>query len=189
MGARRTAWQGSHVMPGGGDDLIAIHVDGTSMKTWDGKTESTGELSIYGPCEVGVPGYGTGAGKGGWVGTYTVENGELITGLGNAGAKKGKKAIACVMGKMLALDENGTCVEWTRKPLHPTEYESKPGTCGWAKRENGAREVFTAKVYKIEFVLEVHGDAIYDAQMGARHSQRMPDWVSAKAERDKHPAW
>lgn len=187
MTARRRAWQGSHLIPGVGDAVIAIDVDGTSMKTWDGKTESTGQISLYGPCEVGISGYGTGAGKGGWVGTYTVENGALVTGLGNAGAKKGKKAIACVMGKMLALDENGACVEWTRKPLHPYEYESKPGTCAWAKRENGAPEVFTAKVYKMDFVLEVHGDALYDAQMGGKQNQRMPNWATAKAERDKHP--
>jgi hypothetical protein len=183
MAARKAAFQGVHVAPGGSIGLWeAWNVEGTKVTVYDGKAETVADLEVFTPCEatfrVTTP-------DGSSMGTthhYTIEAGQLVIGLGDAGSRKGNTAVACISNKIVTLDASGTCLQWEQDMFEKTKYESSPATCGFAK--DGDKEVFKATVNGSETSLEVHGDALYSEQLGKVHNEKAADWAAAKAARD-----
>jgi len=186
MAARKAAFQGTHVAPGGSfGRWDAWKVEGTKITVWDGTQETVAELDLQSPCEAGIMEKSADGSTSGTVSHYTIENGTLVTGLGDAGSRKGNTAIACVSNKIVTLDATGTCLEWEQDMFDHTKYTSSPGTCSFGK--DGDNDVFKATVNNYETILEVHGDALYTAQIASTHSEPAADWASAKAARDaKH---
>jgi hypothetical protein len=182
MAGRKAAFQGAMVGPGGAVGLWeAWNVEGDKITVWDGKTEQVAELSLPSPCEATVTVKGADGSSSGTTHHYTIENGQIVTGLGDAGSRKGDSAVACVSNKVVTL-EGGTCLEWEQDMFDKTKYKSAPGTCGFAK--DGDKDVFKATVNGSESTLEIHGDAMYTAQIAQAHSEKAADWAAAKAARD-----
>jgi hypothetical protein len=183
MGARTKAWQGAHVMPGNMlGQWDAVSVAGTKVTRWDGEKEIVAELQILSPCEASIMEKSADGSSSGWTAHYTIENGKLVTGLGDTGSRKGATAVACISNKVVTLDEKGTCLEWENDLFDKTKYKSAPGKCGFAK--DGDKEVFRATVQDYEKTLEIHGDAMYDEQIAEDHSEQVADYAAAKAARD-----
>src|SRR5438067_3967086 len=178
MAGRKAAFQGAMVGPG---DAIgtwqAWKVEGTKITIWDGKAETVAELSLPSPCEAVI----SVTEKGGSSSTtqhFTIENGQIIAGLGDAGSRKGNAAVACVSNKVVTLDDAGKCLEWEQDMFDKTKYKSSPGKCGFAK--DGGKDVFKATVNGSESTLDVHGDALYTEQLAQAHSEKAADWAAAK---------
>ena len=182
LDARIAALQGAHVTPGGSlGTWEAWNVAGDKVTVWDGTTEKTLELAVLSPCEVKVTERGDDGSSSSTISDFTLKDGAIVKGLGDAGSWRGKEAVACVSSKVFTLDAAGTCLEWERS-MFDDEYESKPGTCGW-KTEGGA-QVFVATVNGRETTLQIHGDALLSEQLARVHSEKVADFAAAKAARD-----
>jgi len=183
MAARTAAFQGAHVTPGSSlGAWEAWNVEGNKVTIWNGTDEKTYELKLISPCEAKVIETVDG-GSSSTTKHYTLKDGAIVTGLGDAGSRKGSEAIACVSNKVFTLDAKGTCTEWHASPFGDGKYEQKPGTCGF--RTEGDREVFAVTNDGYETVLEVHGDALLSAQLARTHSEKVADFAAAKDARDK----
>lgn len=182
MAARRAAFEGAHVTPG---DMLgswqAWNVAGDKVTTWDGQKEKTLELAVISPCEVKIIEKSE-SGSSSTTGHYTLADGKLIQGLGDAGSRHGGEAVACVSNTVFTLDAKGTCTEWSAPMFDGGKYEQKPGTCGF--RKEGGNEVFAVTVGGHETLLEVHGDALTSSQLWQTHSEKLADYAAAKAARD-----
>jgi hypothetical protein len=183
MAKRTAAFQGAHVTPG---DALgtwdAWNVIGDKVTIWNGTAEKTRELKLVSPCEAKVIERSDG-GSSSTTTHYTLLDGAIVTGLGDAGSRRGPEAIACISNKVFTLDAKGTCSEWSASMFDDGKYEQKPGTCGF--RKDGDKEVFAATADGHETVLEVHGDALLSEQLARTHSEKTADFAAAKAARDK----
>lgn len=183
MDARKAAFQGAFVAPGGSvGQWEAWNVEGNKVTIWDGTSERTAELSLTSPCEAWIMVKGADGSSSGTVAHFTVEDGKLMTGLGDAGARKGPTAVACISSSVFTLDDKGTCLEWEQDMFEKGKYRSKPGKCRFDK--DGDKEVFKATVHDYETVLEVHGDALYTSQIANTHAEKVADFAAAKTGRD-----
>jgi hypothetical protein len=182
MAGRKAAMQGAHVTPGDALGLWeAWNVEGDKVTIWDGTTEKVLEISVISPCEVKT----TESSAGGSMSTtshYTLLDGKLVKGHGDAGSRKGPEAIACISNTVFSVDAKGTCTEWSASMFGDGKYEQKPGTCGFKKE--GDKEVFAATVNGHETTLDVHGDALLSEQLFRDHSEKVADYAAAKAARD-----
>jgi hypothetical protein len=182
MTARRAAFQGAHVGPGAAIGMWeAWNIEGTKITTWDGKVEKTLELDVISPCEAKVIEKSDG-GSSSTTHHYTLHDGKLVTGLGDAGSRKGPEAIACVSNKIFTVDAKGTCTEWTAPMFDKGKYEQKPATCGF--KQDGDKEIFAVTNNGHESKLEVHGDALMSQQLAQTHSEKVADFAAAKTARD-----
>ena len=182
MAARRAAFQGAHVTPGNAlGAWAAWNVDGDKVTIFDGTSEKTLELAVVSPCEVKVT-ERSGSSSSSTTKHYTLRDGKIVMGLGDAGSRRGKEAIACVSNKVFTVDAAGTCTEWTASMFDDGKYESKPATCGF--KQHDGKEVFAATVHGHETRLEVHGDALLTDQLARTHSEKVADFPAAKAARD-----
>ena len=182
MPARQAAFQGAHVAPGSALGMWeAWEVAGDKVTTWDGKTEKKLEFKLISPCEVKITEKSDG-GSSSTTHHYTLLDGKIVTGLGNAGSRKGPEAVACVSNAIFTVDAKGTCTEWSPPMFDDGKYEQKPGTCGFKK--DGDKEVFVATVNGSESTLEVHGDALLSQQLAGSHSEKVADFAAAKAARE-----
>ena len=168
--ARAKAWQGAHVVDG-----LAYEIAGTVAKVWDGTAEKKLTFTLESPCSAKLMEKSADGSESGSVATFTLKGGKLVAGLGEAGSRKGKSAIACVGGQVLTLDDAGTCLAWSSM----FEWKSEPGTCAFAQQ--GGKEVFTAKVNNSDTTLVVDGDALMTEQLVNAHSSDFPDYAAAKA--------
>jgi hypothetical protein len=183
MAARTAAFQGAHVTPGNSLGMWeAWNVQGDKVTIWNGTDEKTYELTLISPCEVKVTEKTSDGGSSSTVKHYTLKDGAIVMGLGDAGARKGDEAIACVSNLVFTLDAKGTCTEWKASLFDEGKYEQKPGTCGF--RKDGDKEVFAVTARGYEHKLEVHGDALLSQQLASTHSEKVADFAAAKAARD-----
>ncbi len=107
---------------------------------------------------------------------------QALTGLGDAGSRKGSEAIACVSNKIFTLDAKGTCTEWTASMFDKGKYKQQPAMCGF--KQDGGKEIFAVTINGNERTLEVHGDALMSQPLAQSHSEKMADFATAKAARD-----
>jgi hypothetical protein len=169
--ARKAAWQGTWAGEGVGlGTHAAWTVNGFDIKFVDSKGEQTFTLTIDSPCTAGFSG-----GHGGWESAYTLQNGQLITGLGDAGARAGDKTIVCGGGSVFLLDGT-TCTQWDDDF---GRWQSKPGTCGF--KDDAGKQVFAYTLNGYESKLAVDGDAIWSDQLAHTHATKYPDLAAAKA--------
>jgi hypothetical protein len=183
MPARHAAFQGAHVGPGGSiGTWEAWQVEGTKVRVYDGTSETTAELALYSPCEATFTVKGADGSTSGTIHHYTLENGKLVTGLGDAGSKRGNTAIACISNTVFTLDASGACLEWEQDMFKKTTYKSSPATCSFGKE--GDKEVFKATVHGHETTLPIHGDAMYSDQIASAHNEPAADFAAAKAALD-----
>ena len=183
MAARRAAFQGAHVTPGSSlGAWEAWNVAGDQVTIWDGKSEKTLELAVVSPCEAKIIERGADGSTSSTTSHYTLRDGKLAKGLGDAGSRRGKEAVACISNTRFTLAADGTCTEWKASMFDDGKYEAKPGTCGF--RDEGGKEVFFAAVNGRETTLDVHGDALLSDQLARVHSEPAADFAAAKTARD-----
>lgn len=182
--ARKAAFQGAHHTPG---DAIgswqAWDVKGDKVTIYDGTAEKTLELAITSPCTAKTT-ERDGDSSSSTTSHYTLKDGAIVMGLGNAGSRRGPEAIACVSNRIFTVDAAGACAEWEQDMFDDTRWESKPGTCGFARA--GDKEIFKATVDGFESELLVEGDALLSEQLARVHSEKVADFAAAKAARDAH---
>lgn len=183
LAGRKQAFQGAMVAPG---DAIgqweAWEVSGDSIKSWDGTAEKTRTLTIPSPCEAKVTETSSDGSSSSVTHHFTLKDGAVVTGLGDAGSRRGAEAVACVSNAVFTVDAKGVCTEWEQDMFDDTKWTSKPGTCGFAK--DGDQEVFKATVHDHETVLQVDGDTIWSEQLAREHSEQAADFAAAKTARD-----
>jgi hypothetical protein len=182
MAGRKAAFAGAHLTPGWGlGSWDAWDVKGDTVKVWNGTAEKTLELRVASPCEAELIEKSDG-GSSSTTSHYTVKGGQLITGLGDAGSRKGPEAVACVSNSVFTLDAGGKCLEWNESMFKKGTWESKPGTCGWVK--DGDKELFAVTVNGSETRLLVDGDALMSEQLKTTHSEKQLDYAAARTARD-----
>lgn len=172
---RAKAWQGAWVSEESIGSPIALEINGAKATTWDGKAEKHLEFALESPCSATLT-EKTASGSSGTTSHFTVKNGKLVEGLGDAGSRKGKSAVACVSNEVLTLDDAGTCLAWSKMF---DDWKSEPGTCGFAQKDG--KEVFTAKVNGMDVTLDLDGDAMMSEQLAKKSSASFADFAAAKA--------
>jgi len=175
MAGRQAAWRGAWAGDGGALGWKAAwQIDGDKIDMVDGKGEKHLELELESPCSAKFVEHGADGSTESTTSVYTLQNGQLITGLGDAGQKKGDQAVVCGGGNVFTVDAKG-CTEWED---NFGKLESKPGDCGFAK--DGDKDIFRYKANGMESKLLVEGDVIWSDQLKMTHATRQPDLAAAK---------
>lgn len=177
MPARAKAWQGAWLSQPGVGYFVAIEVTGKNIKSWDGKIEKSLELGLESPCSAKLIEKSAG-GESSTTTHFTLKDGKLLAGLGDAGSRNGKTAIVCASNVILTLDDAGVCTQWT--PSFGNYSQSK-ATCAIAAKAD--KEVFTATIDGRPLELIIDGDAIYSEQLGKNPDKGFADFAAAKAAR------
>lgn len=186
MDGRKAAFAGAHLTTGGSlGTWEAWEVTGEKVKVWDGTAEKTFDLRVKSPCEVEVVETVDG-GSSSTTSHYTVKDGALVMGLGDAGTRKGPEAVACISNAVFTLDASGKCTQWEESMFDKGKYEAKPGECKFVKE--GDKEVFVAKVNGMDSTLLVDGDALLTEQLQKTHSEKQADYAAARTARDAKSA-
>lgn len=172
---RAKAWQGAWVSEASLGSPEALEIKGAVAKTWNGKEEKTLAFEIESPCSAKII-EKSASGSSSTTSHFTVKAGTLVTGLGDAGSKKGKSAVACISNEVLTLDEAGTCLSWSSMF---DKWKSEPATCGFSTKDG--KEVFTAKVHGMDSTLIVDGDALMSEQLAKKSAAKHADFAAAKA--------
>ena len=173
--ARAKAWQGAWISEASLGSPHAMEIKGAVVTTWDGKTEKTLAFELESPCSAKLVEKSAG-GSSSTTSHFTLKNGALVEGLGDAGSRKGKAAVACVSNEVLTLDESGTCLSWSSMF---DKWQSEAATCGFATKDG--KEVFTAKVNGMDTVLLIDGDALMSEQLSKKSAAKQADFAAAKA--------
>lgn len=177
MDKRKAAWQGAWAGDGFSlGDTSAWEIKGDDVTFFNKQGEKHYKLSIESPCTAGFT-EKTADGSSGWTSVYTLKGDELVTGLGDAGSKKGDKAIVCGGGAIFEFDGK-TCTQWDN---HFGRWEKSAGDCGFAKGDKG-EDIFRYKLHDYETKLVVDGDVIWSEQLSRAHAKKFPDLAAAKAE-------
>ena len=160
---------------------VALRVDGATATMWDGTAEKHLEFALESPCSATFTERSP-SGSSSTTTHFTIKNGVLVAGLGDAGSRHGTSAIACVSNQILTLDDAGACLAWSTQF---DEWKSKPAACGFAQR--AGHEVFTATLEGADRELVIDGDAMMSDQLAQSPGTAFPDFAAAKAARDpKH---
>lgn len=184
LDARTKAWQGAHVAPLQSlGSWSAIEVKGDKVVVWDGKEEKTLDFAVLSPCEARFMESLPDGSRSGWTSHYTIKDGKIVAGMGDAGSRKGKEAIACVSNTIVVMDASGTCTEWKASMFDDGKYEQAPATCRWL--EEDGKEMFGVTIRDWETKLLVDGDALMTEQLAQTHSEPVADLAAAKAARDE----
>lgn len=170
----KAAWQGAWAGDGFGlGNTAAWEVKDDAISFVDKKGPQQFRLTIDSPCTAGFAG-GT---NGGWQSVYTIKDGQLITGLGDAGQRDGNKALVCGFGSVWSFDGT-TCTRWND---HGRRWTSEAGTCGF--KQDGGKEIFfyVASNDGYESKLDIDGNTIWSTQLANDHAKKHPDLAAAKA--------
>jgi hypothetical protein len=176
--ARAQAWQGAWVSEQSLGFAEAFMIAGTTATSWDGKVEKKLGFALESPCSARFS-ESSGGGTSSTTTHFTLVGGKLVEGLGDAGSRKGKTAIACVSDQILTLDEAGACTAWE---MHFERWESTPATCALVQKDG--KDAFTAKVHDADYSLIADGDALLSDQLAHKSSAAFTDFAAAKAARD-----
>jgi hypothetical protein len=102
MDARARAWQGAWAGDGAAIGLKAAwSIDGTKISYVDSGGAKTLTLEMRSPCTASFVEKSADGSTSGTVQTYTLQDGQLITGLGDAGTHHGAKAVVCGFGEVI----------------------------------------------------------------------------------------
>ena len=176
MPARQAAWQGAWAGEGEAlGDKAAWQITGDQITFINAKGERKLKLVVESPCSAGFVEVGADGSRSSTTHAFTLQNGQLVTGLGDAGSRKGDKAVVCGGGEIFTLD-GATCLMWESMF---DKLESKPGKCGF--RQDAGKEVFFYEAHGHESVIEVAGDVIWSEQLRTVHATKHPDLAAAKA--------
>jgi hypothetical protein len=194
---RGAAWQGAWVLPLQMTTKVeqktpwaAMEVKGESAKVWNGAAELTMPFEVTSPCTMlmtkPAEPDGTIIHPGA---TFTVVEGQIVAGLGNAGVRRGKEAVACIDLAVYVLDAAGKCTRY----IPVQQWRAEEARCGyrkptsgddtWVSQTAGSGEVFFAESFHHETVLAPIGDALVDQQiMTSRdRARKSTDFEAAKA--------
>ncbi len=178
MPRRTAAWQGAWAGEGFsiGDDA-AWEIKGDDITFVNKKGEQHFKLTVDSPCTAGFSAKSA-DGSSGWTSVYTLDkDGALVTGLGDAGSRKGDQAVVCGGGEVWVYDGK-TCTDWGN---HFGSWESKPGECGFKKDDKGAEVFFYKDMSGYESKVPIDGDVIWSEQLSRVHAKKHPDLAAAKA--------
>jgi hypothetical protein len=175
MASRKAAWQGAWAGDGeAAGAKAAWQIAGDKIDMVDAQGEKHLDLELESPCSAKFVEHGADGSTSSTTAVYTLQDGQLITGLGDAGQKKGDQAVVCGGGKIFTVDAKG-CTEWED---NFGKLESKPGDCGFAK--DGDKDIFRYKADGMESKLLVDGDVIWSEQLKLTHATKQPDLAAAK---------
>jgi hypothetical protein len=176
MSARQQAWQGAWAGDGeAAGAKAAWQIDGTNIDFFDKSGEKHMTLKLQSPCSAAFEEHGADGSTSSTIAVFTLKDGQLITGLGDAGQKKGDTAVVCGGGKVFTLDAKG-CTMWEDDFGRLSQ---KPGDCGFTK-DNG-KDAFRYKIDGYETTDLVDGDVIWSQQLSMTHAAKHPDLAAAKA--------
>jgi hypothetical protein len=143
----------------------ALDIKGDGAKAFDGKTEHPLGFEIDSPCTVAFKQPITeGAMKGG-TSTHSkqflIKDGKLLAGEGAVGMRKGKTAIACMIGmdSLATLDDAGKCKSWSHMM---DRWSSKDTTCKWSNE--GGKDILTVGTGNWTSKLIADGDLLMNEQ-------------------------
>jgi hypothetical protein len=176
MASRQAAWQGAWAGDGeAAGAKAAWTIDGTSIDFVDRSGEKHLTLKLQSPCSAAFEEHGADGSTSSTIAVFTLKDGQLITGLGDAGQKKGDTAVVCGGGKVFTLDAKG-CTMWEDDFGRLSQ---KAGDCGFA--QDSGKDIFRYKVDGYESKLLVDGDVIWSEQLKLTHATKQPDLAAAKA--------
>jgi hypothetical protein len=145
--------------------VAALDIKGDGAKAFDGKTEIPLGFELDSPCTASFKQPITeGAMKGG-TSTHTkqflIKDGKVLAGEGAVGMRKGKAAIACMIGmdKLATLDDKGVCKSWSNML---DKWSSKDTTCAWSNE--GGKDVLTIGTGNWSKKLIADGDFLMNEQ-------------------------
>jgi hypothetical protein len=145
--------------------VAALDIKGDGAKAFDGKTEIPLGFELDSPCTAGFKQAITeGAMKGG-TSTHTkqflIKDGKLLAGEGAVGYRKGKTAIACMIGmdKLATLGADGKCKTWSNML---DRWSSKDTTCTWSNE--GGKDILTVGTGNWSSKLIADGDLLMNEQ-------------------------
>src|SRR5262249_28730396 len=144
-------------------------VDGATATYADKDGEKKLEFKVTSPCTATFTEKGADGSSSSTTTTYTIQNGQIITRLGDAGPRKGAGAVACGGGSVFTYDGKA-CLEWKSDF---GDLKSGPGECGI--RQEGGKDVFFYKAMDHESVLAIDGDVIWSDQLKMTHATHQPD--------------
>ena len=198
------AWQGAWTtrmtlssMVSWGNDLAALDIKDDGAKAFDGKTEYPLGFGIDSPCTAGFKQPITEGSMKGGTSTHTkqflIKDGKLLAGEGSAGMRKGKTAVACMIGmeNVATIDDKG-CKTWSAMF---DKWSSKDAKCAWSSE--GGKDVLTIGEGNWAHKLVADGDLLMDEQFADQVKQgthaKAASYDAAKqtvtaAQKDKPPA-
>jgi hypothetical protein len=175
MSARQAAWQGAWAGDGDGAGVKAAwKIDGDKIDFFDKSGEKHMTLKLQSPCSAKLEEHGADGSTSSTITVFTLKDGQLITGLGDAGQKNGDNAVVCGGGKIFTVDAKG-CTSWEDDF---GKLSSKPGDCGFAK--DAGKDIFRYTVDGHESKLIVEGDVIWSEQLSHTHATKQADLDAAK---------
>lgn len=175
MPARAAAWQGAWAGAfESAGDKSAWQIAGTQVTLAGAKGEKKLELKLESPCSAKFVEKTADGATSSTTAVFTLKDGQLITGLGDAGQRKGDSAVVCGGGSIFTLDAKG-CTKWEDDF---GRIKSSPGECSIAK--DGDKETFIYKTNGMESKLLVEGDVIWSEQLKNTHATKHPDLAAAK---------
>lgn len=182
MPKRTAAWQGAWAGDGFGlGDTAAWEIKGDQIDFFNKKGEQHLTLTVDSPCTAGFNSHSDSntPGESGWESVYTLDkDGQLVTGLGDAGSRKGDQAVVCGMGEVWVWDGKA-CTAWANH--FGDSWESRAGDCGIKKDEKGTEIFFYKDGTGYETKLIIDGDVIWSEQLSRTHATKHPDLAAAKA--------
>lgn len=173
LAQRLAAWDGAWVLEAGSlGRREAWEVSAGKVRAFGGgEAGFERSVTLSSPCTAEI-----GGADGGYVAHYTLLQGKLVTGLGDAGERRGGRVVACVSNGIFTL-EGGRCSRW-EKPFG--KWRAAPASCAIEKGAGG--EVFSVELYagrtaKVPLV----GEAIIDDQLQRAQARPFPSLAAARA--------
>jgi hypothetical protein len=145
--------------------VAALDIKGDGAKAFDGKTEHPLGFEIDSPCTVGFKQAITEGSLKGGTSThgkqFLIKDGKLLAGEGAVGYRKGKAAVACMIGmdKIATLDDKGVCKSWSNML---DRWSSKDTKCAWSNE--GGKDVLTIGTGNWTSKLIADGDLLMNEQ-------------------------
>lgn len=172
LAERLKAWDGAWVLEAGSlGHREAWEVSAGKVRAFSGEAGLERSVTLSSPCTAEI-----GGADGGYVAHYTLLEGRLVTGLGDAGERRGGRVVACVSNGVFTL-EGGRCSRWD-KPFG--KWRSAPATCAVEQGAHGevfSVELYAGRVAKVPLV----GEALLDEQLQRAQARPFPSLAAARA--------
>jgi hypothetical protein len=168
------------------DIAAALEITGDKARASDGQKDHTLGFAIETPCSFALT-ESAGGGKVTYTKFFLVQAGKLAAvGDGAGGYRKGKEAIACMIGgdSLVTSDAAGACKSWKRDFMDKT-WTSKPVDCAWASKDGKDTLRIGKPDDAFSHSLVADGDLLWSEQLRdettkQRYMKHAADFAAAK---------